>query len=200
MESQYVPLDWRLGDAVPPSEVLRVSPGEAPRHYAWVPTPSVRDLTYTTDGIAGVMMWDPVTDEHALDRLVWIEEGAAPSDRLRAITHQEAWRHPSLAGLIGPLDAPLTIATPAGRRVVQRPETFSDIRVSMDGRDVVYLMTVTTEGTLQDEIHAISAETGHERILAADQDVDDAQVAGGRLAYRTTDYPANELCIRPITP
>ena len=198
VEPQYGPFGYEPGDVVPPSEVFVVSPGERPRHYGWVPTFSIGDLVYTTDGIAGMLLGDPATDEAEVGRLVWIDEVASPRDRLREVTPDEAAKYPVLAALIRPDAASLVIQTPSGRRVVKRPDTYGDVRVSPDGREVVYPLTVSIDSELQDEIHAISTETGQGRILGVGQEFDDAQIAGGRLAYRTMEYPSNELCITPI--
>lgn len=198
MEPRDVPLDFEPGDPVPPSEVFVVSRGAAPRHYTWVPALSIRDWRYTTDGIAGVLTWDPQTDEHDIDRLVWIDEGASADDRLREVSLEEAGRHPTLAPLIRPDDASLTVLTPNGTRVVQRPGTFGDVRTSADGTSIVYPLTINIGGEYHDEIHVISIETGRQHVHAVELEVDDAHMAGGSLAYRTTEYDSNKLCVVPV--
>jgi hypothetical protein len=193
---------WGAGPGAndPPWSVMIASPTGAPRQHADLPTAAVQDLTYTRDGIAGVLTWDPETEAGGVDRLVWIDAGTSVTDRLREVTAAEAARHPVLAPMLGPENETLRIATPIGTRLVQRPNASGDVSVTRDGREVVYVLWVPIGETTQDEVHGVSTETGHHRILAVDHELDDARLAGGWLAYRTTAYPTNSVCLKAVEP
>lgn len=178
--------------------IMLGSPSNAPRRFARLPGPAMADLTYTADGLSGLLWVDPETEEVDADKLVWIEPDNGRQARLRGITPAEAARHPVLAPLLASDDGPLTITTPSGIRQLPRPNGLIEISVTPDGREIVVVQQVSLGQEVQDEVHAVSTETGRRQFLAADDSISDPQVAGGWLAYRTLLSSTNKVCIKPV--
>jgi hypothetical protein len=187
------------GEDVQETPTLMVaSPADPPRVYAQLSTPAIADLTYTTDGIAGLLWVDPDTYEVDVNRLVWIDEGATASDRLREVTPAEVARNPVLSPLVRPEAETLTITTPSGTWEIQRPDAFDGLTVTRDGRAILYVNAHYPEDEPQDEVVALSTETNRQQVLTLAGDADDPVVEDGWLAYRTAMASTNRVCFMPV--
>ena len=180
------------------ASIMIASPDASPRRFARLPGPAIADLTFTDDGMAGVVWVDPETGEVDVDRPIWIDEGAAAEDRLREITPDEAIRHPVLAPLIRPQADSMTIRTTSTTRDVRRPNVHGTFSVTRDGREVLFVATDPNNDERRDEVIALSTETGRRQVLVATDQADDPQIAGGWLAYRTGVIEAKSACIKPV--
>ncbi len=184
------------------AQLWRASPAQAARPFADLPTPGLVDFTWTPDGIAAVQWVDPVTFAET-HRLVWVRPNTPAADVFDPIAPDRILDHPVLALLADPQHgAPITVRTPSGDRTVEWPEDAAEeASVTADGAFLILQVLAFTPDVVDEEygrIVAQSTETG-QRVVLLQGEGRAPELAGGRLAYLTPDYPGNTVCVKAVT-
>lgn len=196
-EISYLVVDVFTAEADPlqGAAIWVAGPGVAARTVAALPTAAVAGITWTPDGIGGVLTVDPETQEE-IHRPVWIRTAGDVAD-LVPMTEVEA-ASPAMATLMQTYQESIRLDVGSVVREIPWPvDASGSIVVSSDGTELIFeAWRLTDDGEEQyDHLVAQSVATG-QRVVLLEAQGREARVAGHRLAYIDPGaFTDDRLCV-----
>jgi hypothetical protein len=171
------------------------APGVPAQKVAALPTAAVSRITWTPDGVGGLLMLDPRTHRE-IQRPVWVRTSGDVAE-LVPMTDAEA-ATPAMATLLESYQESIRLNVDGVVREIQwPPDATGSIVVSPDGTQLIFeAWRLTAAGEREyDHLVAQSVATGQRAVLLEAQGWE-ARVAGDRLAYiESAAFTDNRLCV-----